>query len=124
LVRRVDELGWRMAEAAGVAGISQRQGYRWLARYRSGGAAALGDRSSAPGCCPHRIGAERITEITGLRRQRLSGPAIARQLGMSVSTVGAILWQLASHNSYHTGQIATIRRCLNAWPPKAGGDTW
>ena len=32
LVRRVDELGWRMAEAAGVAGISQRQGYRWLAR--------------------------------------------------------------------------------------------
>jgi len=94
LVRRVDELGWRMAEAAGVAGISQRQGYRWLARYRSGGAAALGDRSSAPGCCPHRIGAERITEITGLRRQRLSGPAIARQLGMSVSTVGAILRRL------------------------------
>jgi transposase len=37
LVRRVDELGWRMAEAAGVAGISQRQGYRWLARYRRRG---------------------------------------------------------------------------------------
>ena len=91
LVRRVDELGWRMAEAAAVAGISQRQGYRWLARYRSGGAAVLGDRSSAPGCCQHRIGAERISEITELRRQRLSGPAIARQLGMPVSTVGAIL---------------------------------
>ena len=25
---------------------------------------------------------------------------------------------------HHTGQIATIRRALNAWPPKAGGDTW
>jgi hypothetical protein len=79
LARRVDELGWRMAEAATAAGISQRQGYRWLARYRTGGAAALRDRSSAPGCCKHRIGAERITAITALRRQRLSGPAIARQ---------------------------------------------
>jgi hypothetical protein len=38
LVRRVDELGWRMTEAATAAGIWQRQGYRWLARYRSGGA--------------------------------------------------------------------------------------
>jgi hypothetical protein len=51
LVRRVDEFGWQMPQAAKAAGISQRQGYRWLARYRSGGTAALGDRSSAPGCC-------------------------------------------------------------------------
>ena len=93
LVRRVEELGWRMAEAAKAAGISQRQGYRWLARYRSG-AAELCDRSSAPGCCRHRIAAERIGEITGLRRQRMSGPVIARQLGMPVSTVGAILRRL------------------------------
>ena len=81
LVRRVEELGWRMVEAAKAAGISQRQGYRWLARYRSGGSAELGDRSSAPKCCKHRVAAERISEITGLRRQRMSGPAIARQLG-------------------------------------------
>jgi transposase len=94
LVRRVDELGWQMAEAANAAGISQRQGYRWLARYRSGGTAALDDRSSAPGCCKHRIGAERISELTALRGQRMSGPAIARQLGMPVSTVGAILRRL------------------------------
>ena len=40
------------------------------------------------------------------------------------STLEAILWQMVAHNSYHTGQIATIRRALNAWPPKAGGDTW
>jgi transposase InsO family protein len=94
LVRRVDELGWQMAEAANAAGISQRQGDRWLARYRSGGTAALGDRSSAPGCCKHRIGAERISELTALRGQRMSGPAIARQLAMPVSTVGAILRRL------------------------------
>jgi hypothetical protein len=43
LVRRVDKLGWQMAAASNAAGISQRQGYRWLARYRSGSTAALDD---------------------------------------------------------------------------------
>jgi uncharacterized damage-inducible protein DinB len=39
-------------------------------------------------------------------------------------TLESVLWQMVAHNSYHTGQIAHIRRALNAWPPKAGGDTW
>jgi uncharacterized damage-inducible protein DinB len=39
-------------------------------------------------------------------------------------TLEAVLWQLAAHNSYHTGQIAMIRRVLSAWPPRGGGDTW
>ena len=39
-------------------------------------------------------------------------------------TLEAVLWQLAVHNSYHTGQIAMIRRSLGAWPPRGGGDTW
>lgn len=39
-------------------------------------------------------------------------------------TLESVLWQMVAHNSYHAGQIATIRRALNAWPPKAGGDTW
>ena len=39
-------------------------------------------------------------------------------------TLEALLWQLAAHNSYHTGQIAMIRRMLSAWPPRGGGDTW
>jgi uncharacterized damage-inducible protein DinB len=36
----------------------------------------------------------------------------------------AVLWQMVAHNSYHTGQIAMIRRVLGAWPPRGGGDTW
>jgi len=40
------------------------------------------------------------------------------------STLEAVLWQTVSHNSYHVGQIAMIRRMLGVWPPKAGGDTW
>ena len=39
-------------------------------------------------------------------------------------TLEAVLWQMVAHNSYHTGQIAMIRRALGAWPPHAGGDSW
>jgi uncharacterized damage-inducible protein DinB len=39
-------------------------------------------------------------------------------------TLEAVITQMIAHNSYHSGQIATIRRAFNAWPPKAGGDTW
>jgi uncharacterized damage-inducible protein DinB len=39
-------------------------------------------------------------------------------------TLEAVLWQMVAHNSYHTGQIAMIRRMLNVWPPRRGGDTW
>jgi len=40
------------------------------------------------------------------------------------STLHDVLWQTLVHNSYHVGQIATLRRCLGAWPPRGGGDTW
>jgi uncharacterized damage-inducible protein DinB len=40
------------------------------------------------------------------------------------STLRDVLWQTLVHNSYHVGQIATLRRMLSAWPPKGGGDTW
>lgn len=39
------------------------------------------------------------------------------------STLEAVLWQMVAHNSYHTGQIAMIRRTLSTWPPRGGGDT-
>jgi uncharacterized damage-inducible protein DinB len=39
-------------------------------------------------------------------------------------TVEAVLWQMVAHNSYHAGQIATVRRALGVWPPRAGGDSW
>ncbi len=35
-----------------------------------------------------------------------------------------ILQLIASHNSYHIGQIALLRRIQAAWPPPAGGATW
>jgi uncharacterized damage-inducible protein DinB len=39
------------------------------------------------------------------------------------SSVLAVLWQTAVHNSYHIGQIVLLRRLLNSWPEQVG-DTW
>ena len=39
-------------------------------------------------------------------------------------TMEAVLWQILVHNSYHIGQVALLRRCLGAWPPRRGSDTW
>jgi transposase len=86
--------GWTVAQAAQGGGLSTSRAYHWLARYRWGGAAALADLSSAPQHCRNRTSAERIVEIERRRRQRLSGPTIARQLGIPVSTVGKVLRRL------------------------------
>jgi len=94
MVRRVLEGGWTVAAAAEAAGLSVRRSYEWLGRYRAGGERMLHDRSSAPARCRGAVPAARIAEIERLRRQRLSGPAIARALGMPRSTVGAILRRL------------------------------
>jgi uncharacterized damage-inducible protein DinB len=46
---------------------------------------------------------------------------VHRDKGESLQTV---LWQMAAHNSYHTGQVALLRRAFGLWPPPGGGDTW
>ena len=94
LVRRVREESWRVEDAAAAAGISERSAFRWLARHRVGGELALQDRSSTPARCPHRTSADTEAEIERLRRQRMSGPQIARQLALPRSTVGAVLRRL------------------------------
>lgn len=39
-------------------------------------------------------------------------------------TMSDVLWQMAAHNSYHTGQVVLLRRALGAGSPTGGGDTW
>jgi len=39
-------------------------------------------------------------------------------------SVQTVLFEIIAHNSYHTGQIALLRRQAGAWPPERGGDTW
>jgi transposase InsO family protein len=54
----------------------------------------LCDRSSAPARPRDPVPAERTSEIERLRRQRMTGPQIARQLAMPRSTVGVVLRRL------------------------------
>jgi hypothetical protein len=54
----------------------------------------LEERSSAPVGCPHRLPAETLAKVERLRRTRMTGPAIARELGLARSTVGAVLRRL------------------------------
>jgi transposase InsO family protein len=92
LVERI-ESGWQVGEAAAASGVSVRTAYEWLRRYRSGDR-QLHDRSSAPHSCARQLSAGQIAEVEQLRRQRQSGPMIARALGMARSTVGLILRRL------------------------------
>src|SRR3954452_16363970 len=70
LVDRIRHQAWTAATAAGAAGISVRTAYKWLARYRTGGRAALADRPSTPHHQPRRTGATMTARIVAARYQR------------------------------------------------------
>ena len=94
MARRIEEQGWKVADAALAAGLSVRRTYHWLGRYRAGGERMLRDRSSTPARYRNPVPVERVSEIERLRRQRMTGPQIARQLAMPRSTVGVVLRRL------------------------------
>ena len=94
MIARIVEEGWSVRRAAEAAGVSERTAYTWLGRHRRGGERRLHDRSSAPRRCPRRTSPQRVAEIEQLRRGRMTGPSIARTLGMPRSTVGAVLRRL------------------------------
>jgi transposase InsO family protein len=93
LARRVSQ-GWTAKAAAEAAGVSVRTARKWIDRHRGGGERRHHDRSSAPRRCPRRTPDPQVVRIEQLRRERMTGPAIARALGMARSTVGAILRRL------------------------------
>jgi uncharacterized damage-inducible protein DinB len=39
-------------------------------------------------------------------------------------TVGAFMLQQVTHDCYHLGQVALLRRLMGAWSPPNGGNTW
>jgi transposase InsO family protein len=91
MVKRVIEQGWSLAEAAEAAGVSERTCSKWTSRYRLEGEAGLHDRSSAPRSVPSRTPEDRLEAIAALRRVRMTAAEIAGCLGMSLSTVSAVL---------------------------------
>ena len=56
----------------------------------------------------------------GLLRQRVKG--YSEENPDVDPYVGALLWQIVAHNSYHVGQIVLLRRSIGAWPPLSTGE--
>jgi len=91
LVRRVRELGWSVTRSAEAAGISRRSAHKWLARHQAHDPRSLEDRSSRPRCSPRRTPVEWREMILLLRRTKMTGPQIARELKRPRATVARVL---------------------------------
>ena len=94
MISRIETDGWSVAKAAEAFGISRRTAGKWLRRHRRGGERRLHDRSSAPRRCPRKTPDDIVVQVETLRRQRMTGPAIAHALGLARSTVGLVLRRL------------------------------
>lgn len=116
LVQRVLESGWKVAEAAEAAGISERTGYKWLRRYRTEGEAGLRDRSSRPRNIARQTCAERVAVIVELRRSRGTSPSIAAKLKMPISTVARILARAGLNKLARLGPKEPVRRYERSSP--------
>ena len=94
MVRRVVEGGQSPKAVATAFGIDAKTVRKWVGRFRSEGSSGLADRSSRPGRlrCPTP---EAVTQrIEALRRQRMTGKQIAKETGVSRTTVSRVLRRL------------------------------
>ena len=79
---------------ASAVGVCPRTVRKWLKRHQTEGFAGLADRSSRPHHL-HRPTPQAIVDrIEAMRRRRLTGKAIAAELGISRATVSRILKRL------------------------------
>jgi putative transposase len=62
--------GESIRELCHAAGVSERVGHKWLARYGVGGPAALADRSHAPQRPAHQVAPALVEQIIALREQQ------------------------------------------------------
>ena len=88
-------LGGQTPQAVAAAvGVCPRTVRKWLRRFREEGLAGLQDRSSRPHKLRQPTPQPAIDRIEALRRQRLTGQAIAAETGVSPATVSRILKKL------------------------------
>ena len=109
LVRRVVLDEEPVQTVAGALHISTSTVYKWRRRFAAGGWAALVDRSSRPHRSPTATKPALVERILRLRATRLTGPEIAEQLSLPVSTVGRILTRAGHGRLKGPGAIAGPR---------------
>lgn len=94
LVSRVLDEGWSVGAASEAAGVSKRTGFKWLARFRSEGAAGLADRSSRPLRSPRSLAVQEQAELEDMRRMRWPLWRIAERSGRGIATVSRCMKRL------------------------------
>src|SRR5439155_9184918 len=119
LVESVRVRRWRVSSAAKATGVSRRTAFKWLGRWRDGGAAGLEDRPSTPRRQPRRTSPARVAGIVAARQQRLTAWAIGVQLQIPRSTVAAVLARVGLNR---LARLAPVERWL-AFSASATGST-
>jgi transposase InsO family protein len=110
LVRRVLIEKWPVTEVAMSIGISERTVYKWLARYRTEGAAGLQDRPSAARRHPHALPPAWIALVRMLRHAKLVAAEIAKRLPLARSTVSAVLARIGLGRLHSLAPAEPLRR--------------
>ena len=96
--------------------ISVKTVEKWLRRYQQEGASGLQDRSCRPRRSPRATVRELSLAVLALRRQRLTMLAIARQLGLSRSTVARICASAGLQRLWRLEPPMAIQRYERAQP--------
>jgi transposase len=100
LVTQHLEHGRSLAALAAENGISLRCAYRWLARFRSGGAASLADRRSVRRSQRRTLDPQQLQQAVDLRHHRLHLRHIARLLQAPFYSVARTLHRLGPGRSH------------------------
>jgi transposase InsO family protein len=93
-----------------AVGVCPRTVRKWLKRHESEGVAGLADRSSRPHRLYRPTPQPVVERIEGLRRQRLTGKAIAAEVGVSPATVSRILKRLGLNSLKMLEPAEPVRR--------------
>jgi transposase InsO family protein len=119
IARLIVDDGWPVAQAAAFFHVAWPTAKRWADRYAAMGADAMADRSSRPHRSPNRTSPMMVRKIVHLRWKKRLGPVqIGGKLGLSASTVHAVLVRCRlnrlSHIDVRTGE--PVRRYEHEYP--------
>ena len=110
IAQRVVELRRPAAVVAEEMNVSRATVYKWVRRYREGGAEALNDRSSAPHCRPRALTERQVQRVLARRAKDKTGPhRLAAQLGMARSTVYGVLRRHGLSRLDHVERVTGTR---------------
>jgi transposase InsO family protein len=119
LARLIVDQGWPVARAAERYDVSWPTAKRWADRYRQLGEGGMLDRSSRPHRSPNRTPRPMVRAIVKLRwKQRLGPVAIADRVGVSASTVHAVLVRCRLNRLCHIDRVTgePVRRYQHPHP--------